>query len=177
MIILGQFSLLLHKNICSLEMQIVTYLTQYRDRPINHQMQWTSFVGYVLATAFWSSNTILTLNIKTPKLRIMLLANHSIAPDNINPAIMLLANHSIVPDNINPAIMLLANHSIAPDNTRGPRATIRSPEWHSHCRHADVMRHFSNPIIATNENIIIWAVLSFEEEYMGLTVNGAWSFE
>ena len=61
--------------------------------------------------------------------------------------------------------------------TRGPRATIRSPEWHSHCRHADVMQHFSNPIIATNENIIIWAVLSFEEEYMGLTVNGAWSFE
>ena len=36
---------------------------------------------------------------------------------------------------------------------------------------------FSNPIIATNENIIIWAVLSFEEEYMGLTVNGAWSIE
>ena len=36
---------------------------------------------------------------------------------------------------------------------------------------------FSNPIIATNENIIIWAVLRFEEEYMGLTVNGAWSFE
>ena len=25
----------------------------------------------------------------------------------------------------------------------------------SHCRHADVMQHFSNPIIATNENIII----------------------
>ena len=61
--------------------------------------------------------------------------------------------------------------------TRGPRATVRSPEWHSHCRHADVMQHFSNPIIATNENIIIWAVLSFEEEYMGLKVNGAWSFE
>ena len=60
--------------------------------------------------------------------------------------------------------------------TRGPRATIRSPEWHSHCRHADVMQHLSNPIIATNENIIIWAVLSFEEEYMGLTVNGAWSW-
>ena len=59
--------------------------------------------------------------------------------------------------------------------TRGPRATIRSPEWHSHCRHADAMQHLSNPIIATNENIIIWAVLSFEEEYMGLTVNGAWS--
>ena len=36
---------------------------------------------------------------------------------------------------------------------------------------------FSNPIITTNENIIIWAVLSFEEEYMGLTVNGVWSFE
>ena len=33
------------------------------------------------------------------------------------------------------------------------------------------------PILSTNENIIIWAVLSFEEEYMGLTVNGAWSFE
>ena len=62
-------------------------------------------------------------------------------------------------------------------STRGPRATVRSPDWHSHCRHADVMQHFSNPIIATNENIIIWAVLSFEEEYMGLTVNGAWSFE
>ena len=61
--------------------------------------------------------------------------------------------------------------------TRGPRATVRSPEWHSHCRHADVMQHFSNPIIATNENIIIWAVLSFEEEYIGLIVNGAWSFE
>ena len=60
--------------------------------------------------------------------------------------------------------------------TRGPQATIRSPEWHSHCRHADVMQHLSNPIIATNENIIIWAVLSFEEEYMGLTVNGAWSW-
>ena len=60
--------------------------------------------------------------------------------------------------------------------TRGPRATVPSPEWHSHCRHADVMQHFSNPIIATNENIIIWAVLSFEE-YMCLTVNGAWSFE
>ena len=27
------------------------------------------------------------------------------------------------------------------------------------------MQRFSNPIIATNENIIIWAVLSFEEEY------------
>ena len=49
-------------------------------------------------------------------------------------------------------------------------------EWHSHCRHADVTQHFSNPIIATNEITIIWAVLSFEE-YMGLTVNGAWSFE
>ena len=61
--------------------------------------------------------------------------------------------------------------------TRGPRATIRSPEWHSHCRHADVMQHFASPIIATNENIIIWTVLSFEEEYMSLTVNGAWSFE
>ena len=32
------------------------------------------------------------------------------------------------------------------------------------------------PILSTNENIIIWAVLSFEEEYMGLTVNGAWSW-
>ena len=61
--------------------------------------------------------------------------------------------------------------------TRGPWATVRSPEWHSHCRYADVMQHFSSPIIATNENIIIWAVLSFEEVYMGLTVNGAWSFE
>ena len=67
--------------------------------------------------------------------------------------------------------------SVQEKRTRGPRATVRSPEWHSHCRHADVMQHFSNPIIATNENIIIWAVLSFEEEYMGLTVNVAWSLE
>ena len=35
--------------------------------------------------------------------------------------------------------------------TRGPRATVRSPEWHNHCRHAYVMQRFSNPIIATNE--------------------------
>ena len=39
--------------------------------------------------------------------------------------------------------------------TRGPRATGRSPEWHSHCRYADVMQHFSNPVIATIEKIII----------------------
>ena len=39
--------------------------------------------------------------------------------------------------------------------TRGPRATGRSPEWHSYCRYADVMQHFSNPVIATNEKFII----------------------
>ena len=39
--------------------------------------------------------------------------------------------------------------------TRGPRATGRSPEWHCHYRYADVMQHFSNPVIATNEKIII----------------------
>ena len=39
--------------------------------------------------------------------------------------------------------------------TRGPRATGHSPEWHYHCRYADVMQHFSNPVIATNEKIII----------------------
>ena len=35
----------------------------------------------------------------------------------------------------------------------------RSPEWNSHSRYADVtgMQHFSNPVIATNESIIIWA--------------------
>ena len=60
---------------------------------------------------------------------------------------------------------LLPGQTVA--STRGPWATIRSPEWHGHCRHADVMQHFSNPIIATNENIIIWTVLSFEEDYMG----------
>ena len=32
-----------------------------------------------------------------------------------------------------------------------PTATARSPDWHSHRRDADVMQHFSNPIIATNE--------------------------
>ena len=40
----------------------------------------------------------------------------------------------------------------------------RSPEWNGHCRYADVMQHFSKPVIATNEEIIIWAVLGFEEE-------------
>ena len=64
--------------------------------------------------------------------------------------------------------------TIKKQEAHGPRFAHLSD---SHCRHADVMQHFSNPIIATNENIIIWAVLSFEEEYMGLTVNGAWSFE
>ena len=39
-------------------------------------------------------------------------------------------------------------------------------EWHSHCRYADIMQHFSNPVIATNEKIIICLVLSFTEEYM-----------
>ena len=36
---------------------------------------------------------------------------------------------------------------------------------------------FANPINASNEKIIIKAVLSFEDEYMGMTVNEAWSFE
>ena len=40
----------------------------------------------------------------------------------------------------------------------------RSPEWISHCRYADVVQHFSNPVIVTNEKIIIWVVLDFEEE-------------
>ena len=53
------------------------------------------------------------------------------------------------------------------------------------------MQHFSNPVIAINERIIIWASLGFEEEecvvvfliiiiilpYMPMTVNGAWPFE
>ena len=50
------------------------------------------------------------------------------------------------------------------------------------------MQHFSNPVIATNERIIIWAGLGFEEvecvyfiiiilPYMGMTVNGAKLFE
>ena len=38
------------------------------------------------------------------------------------------------------------------------------------------MQHFSNPIIATNERIIISAVVNFEE-YMGMTLDGAWLFE
>ena len=49
--------------------------------------------------------------------------------------------------------------------TRGPRATGRSPEWHSHCRYADVMQHFSSPVIAANEKINLQAVLNFEEKY------------
>ena len=50
--------------------------------------------------------------------------------------------------------------------TRGPWATACSPEWHGHCRYADAMQHFSYPIITTKEKIIIWVVLSFEEEYI-----------
>ena len=44
------------------------------------------------------------------------------------------------------------------------RPTGLLTEWNSHCRYADVMQHFSNPVIATNERIIIWAVLGFQEE-------------
>ena len=40
---------------------------------------------------------------------------------------------------------------IGTTETRGPWAMARSPEWHSTWRHADVMQHFSNPFIATNE--------------------------
>ena len=39
------------------------------------------------------------------------------------------------------------------EKTRGPRATGRSPEWHSHYRYADVMQHFSSPVFAANEKI------------------------
>ena len=49
--------------------------------------------------------------------------------------------------------------------TRGPRDMGRSPEWHSHCRYADVMQHLSSPVIAANEKINLQAVLNFEEEY------------
>ena len=34
------------------------------------------------------------------------------------------------------------------------------------------MQHFSNPVIATNERIIIWAVLGFEEECFGFQDGG-----
>ena len=44
------------------------------------------------------------------------------------------------------ATELLTEHI---QKTKGPHATGRSPEWYSHCRHADVMQHFSNPVIAT----------------------------
>ena len=47
------------------------------------------------------------------------------------------------------------NQSIVKEKTRGPRATGRSPEQHSYCRYADVMQHFFNPVIPTNEKIII----------------------
>ena len=53
------------------------------------------------------------------------------------------------------------------------------------------MQHFSSPVLATNESIIIWTGLGFEEvgviiiviiiiivlPYMGMTVNEAWPFE
>ena len=60
--------------------------------------------------------------------------------------------------------------------TRGPPATGRSPEWHSHCRYADVMQHFSNPVIATNEKIIIEAVLNLKNIH-GMPINWVWSIE
>ena len=68
--------------------------------------------------------------------------------------------------------------------TRGPRSTARSPEWNSHYWYADVTQYFFlNPVIATNERIIIWAVLGFEKEgcffyYFNFTIyrhNNGWS--
>ena len=47
------------------------------------------------------------------------------------------------------------------NKTRGPLATARSPEWNSHCIYIyiyiypNLMQHFSNPVIATNERIVI----------------------
>ena len=60
--------------------------------------------------------------------------------------------------------------------TRGPWATGRSPEWHSHCRYADVMQHF--PILSSQ----LMKRSSFKQFFIlkkiyGMPVNWAWSFE
>ena len=49
-----------------------------------------------------------------------------------------------------------------PDKFR--KNPTHSPKWYSHCKCANVIQHFSNPVSATNERIIIWAVLGFEQK-------------
>ena len=62
-------------------------------------------------------------------------------------------NHIALLNTVNAIFFVLKNKK---DNQQeAHRATGRSPEWHSECRYADVMQHFSNPVIATNEKIII----------------------
>ena len=41
---------------------------------------------------------------------------------------------------------------------------LSATAWNSNCRYADAMQQFTNPVIATNERIILWAVLGFGEE-------------
>ena len=65
------------------------------------------------------------------------------------------------------------NH-VAGYKTRGPRATVRSPEWHSHCRHADVMQHFFQSYhckVSSFEQFLvlkknIWAWQSMEHDHL-----------
>ena len=72
-------------------------------------------------------------------------------------------------------------------NKRGPCATACSLEWNSHCRYANVLHHFYNPDIASNERIIIlssswvWRRRCFDHYFFftinGMTVSRAWPFE
>ena len=59
----------------------------------------------------------------------------------------------------------------------------RSPEWHSHCRYADVMQHFSIYYATFFLSSQLMKRLSFKQflilkkNIYGMPVNGAWSFE
>ena len=61
--------------------------------------------------------------------------------------------------------------------TRGPRATGRSPEWHSHCRYADVMHIFQFLSSQLMKRSSFKQFFILKKKIYGMPVNWAWSFE
>ena len=61
--------------------------------------------------------------------------------------------------------------------TRGPRATGRSPEWHSHCGMQMLCNIF--PILSSQlmKRSSFKQFLILKKNIYGMPVNGAWSFE
>ena len=117
------------------------------------QKKWNKY--FVLCTTSILNTTVVTINRKVPKtlLRKSTIKSHKKLKINLTK----ITESSVE--------RMIKKHKKTGNKTRGPRATGRSPEWHCHCRYADVMQHLSNPVIATNEKIII-LVLNFEEEYI-----------